>query len=171
MNNIVRQPGEEFEYYIGRIIPMLYDYLFFTNDLTAKELTKINERLTKMATLAEQLGVEETTLAEIIPQLATEISTLQSALTTKETELKADLSTIGADAETIKKDVVELAAIQKVQEQLAPVIEKAKEIALKPTEAPVTETPSTPPVEPPALPSTPAETAPSETIPPANPEG
>lgn len=187
MSAIDRQPGEEFEYYVDRILSTLYDYISFNSRLIFKELNKINERLTKMATLAEQLGVEETTLAEVVPQLANVITTLESTLSSKETEIKTDLETVDHTELEVAEKNAELAAIQKVQESLAPVVAKAKELVpVAPTtpETPVTppaeEQPATPPAEetpvaetPPA--ETPVETPPVETpaegTPPANPEG
>lgn len=185
VNPFRRKEGEEFEYYVERqfllqhqelnsVYKAIYDLINFSSQ-------QINERLTKMATLAEQLGVEETILAEVVPKLANVITTLQSTLSTKETELKTDISNLAADSTELATKNAELATIQKVQESLAPVVEEAQKIVTPttpPVETPVTETPATPPVEtPPAeQPATPpAETAPVETpvegTPPANPEG
>src|ERR1019366_399736 len=159
-----RNDGEEFEYYVERQFVELQNKLH-------KHFNNINQRLDKMATLAEQLGVEETTLAEVVPELATEITTLQTTLTEKEATLTTDATTLAADSAELAANQAELAAIKVVQEQLAPVVGKAKGLVPAPVvpppveppvEVPVVETPvTTPPVEQPVeTPVVPIETPP-----------
>lgn len=169
-----RRPGEEFEYYVEQSFIRLGNILI-------KNHININERLDKMTTLAEELGVEEHTLSEVIPALATELTDLQTKLTEKEGALATAATELAQDSAELTANRAELAAIQQVKENLAPLVEKAKNLVPAPVVTPPAETPpsETPPTEqPPAetppvegeqpAPETPAEPAPE--VPPT-PEG
>src|ERR1700722_3010461 len=100
--NIARNPGEEFQYYVERQFKLLYNREI-QNDINLNNVLynmshEINERLDKMTTLAEELGVEETTLSEVIPALATELTTLQTTLTEKEATLNTDAQSLATDS-------------------------------------------------------------------------
>jgi DNA repair ATPase RecN len=165
-----RNNGEEFEFYVERILRYFGQILDSIHFRSEEQFRKINERLDKMATLAEELGVEETTLAEVVPQLATEITTLQTSLTEREATIKTDQETRAQSEASSAKANAELAAIQKVQEQLAPVVEKAKSLVpVAPTPTPTPEGGTTPPA-PVQEPTPPAENPASESPPAPTPE-
>jgi hypothetical protein len=171
--DVYRHPGEEFQFYVERQFNLLFQRELSSFNLETKSFLNIQnrlekleeiliERFTKMATLAEQLGVEETTLAEVVPQLATEITSLQTSLATKETELNNNIAKVGADTAELTAKNSELAAIQKVQESLAPIVEKAKGLVPAPA-APATPPAETPPSEaPPVSAETPTPVNPNE---------
>src|ERR1039457_1255178 len=149
MTHTSRHTGEEFEYYVERQFINLFDYIDQIDNAIGTQFFNINQRLDKMATLAEELGVDETTLATVIPELATEITSIQTGRTEKEAALTADAATLAADSAELAANAAELAALQAVQTSLAPLVEKAKALVSAPVVTPPAETPPvvTPPVE------------------------
>jgi chromosome segregation ATPase len=183
VNNIARNNGEEFEHYVERQFKLQYNreltnHIAFNDTLydIKNKLCELNERLNKMTTLAEELGVEETTLAEVVPRLATEITSLQTSLTEKEASITQANSELAADSTKLAENNAELAAIRSVKESLGPVVEKAKSLVpapavTPPAETPPSETPEQPPVNPtpPVEQEHPAEPAPEVTPTPETP--
>lgn len=165
-SNIARNSGEEFQYYVERQFKLLYNREIQNNIEFSHQLGTLNnnlhgtnERLDKMTTLAEELGVEETTLSEVIPALATELTTLQTTLAEKEAALNTAANTLAADSAELTANRAELAAIQAVQAQLAPLVEKAKTLVPAPVTTPPVETP---PIETPVTPENPITNPPTE---------
>lgn len=154
--SLTRRPGEEFDFYVERQFIRLNESEYFEWNNLKLKLQRIEERLDKMTTLAEELGIEETTLSEVIPQLATELTDLQTKLTEKEATLNTQATTLAADSAELATNKAELAAIQVVKEGLTPIVEKAKGLVPAPVGTPAEqpvetqpEVPVTPPTEPP----------------------
>lgn len=108
-----------------------------------RQFVLLNERLDRMTTLAEQLGVDEEILATAIPALIGEVNTLTQSVAdekaAKEAALaEAQAAEAAAAADSAERDEAkakvaaleaELAAIQTVADKLGPVAEAAKEAA------------------------------------------
>jgi chromosome segregation ATPase len=115
LTTVGRSKGEEFEYYVDRMF------------------TEIIRRLQEMSELTEKLGVDESTLSEVIPELANTITGLQNSLSAKELVLKEKETTLATDSIELAKVQGELSQVQEIVGKLDPIVEKAKNLVVTPT--------------------------------------